>query len=398
LLQGAEQLAPWLRSAGPVKSAIPVSLSAWETFAQHVSGAGLSGLLLEQARECGVDLPVDIGGRLREQAMKVAADNMNSAVELEKLLRGFNKDGVPVILLKGAALDRITYPRPDLRPMSDVDLLIKPETVGDSLRLLEELGCRRIADPVRDDFFPKYCCEVQYVTRSPRPLRIDLHARPFHPLRFARTIPDDGFWDDAREVTVGKSRALVLRPELMLVHLAGHAAFHGCSRLIWLYDMKRFVETLSDPLDWDLVTQTCRRWRLSLAVGEALRCAGNMLDPVCPPEVIEELASHHIDWRDRLTLSCAPGFGGSAVGHAAVSLLCTPGIGFRLGYVLAMLSPGHKHLADVYPFRHFGWVVCAHIWRAVRALGRTAWAPLGAVLSLRKNKVTPALDLQEVLH
>jgi hypothetical protein len=298
--------------------------------------------------------------------------------ELERILHAFNKNGLPVMLLKGAALNLTVYAVAELRPMSDVDLLVQPCDARRALKLLDDLGCRRGVGLIRDDFFPKYHYEVEVIVPSVRPMRIDLHARPLRPLRIARVMPDDALWKDAREVRLGAATALIPRPEYNFIHLAAHAAYHGCSRLIWLYDIKRIVEVFGDTMDWSLVVARCREWRLSLAVRTALAQAAAIFGPVCPAEVLKELARHHASCRDRLALYHAPRDGGSPIGHVVCNLLCAPGIRFRLGYLIALLLPGRDHLAGLYKRRHPGWTICAHIWRFTRGFGRAFIAPLRA--------------------
>lgn len=373
--------AAWLRAKKPSDVTALRTTDEGDEFVRAGCQAGLAGLLLEHVSRyklplaASPSLEAKITAALRRHALAVAANNMNISGELERLATAWEQADLPVMLLKGAALNLTVYKRPDLRPMSDVDLLVRPEAADEAARLLVSHGCRRGFALVRDGFFPKYHYEMELMTGSPRPVRIDLHARPFRPLRVSRTMSDDAFWEGARSIQVGTGKALIPSPEIMFIHLTAHAAFHGCSRLLWLYDIKRLVEEQGQTMDWSKVTQRARQWRLSLAVLRAIERSAELLGPVCPPCVLDELASGDVSWRDRLTLYQAPRDAASPVAHIVVNLLCTPGLRFRIGYLLAHLLPGRAHLADVYPYRHRGWVFCAHTWRSVRALVRIACAP-----------------------
>jgi hypothetical protein len=336
----------------------------------------LAGLILEHASQCGLSLPAAVAEELRRSATETAANNMRMLGELERIVGAFNARDVPVMLLKGAALNLTVYTRPDLRPMSDLDLLIRPENAGDALRLLQDHGCRRGPDVVREGFFPKYHYEVELFTSSPIPTRIDLHARALRPLRLSRTMPAGAFWENARRVRVGEGAAFVPCAEHTLIHLAAHAAFHGCGRLLWLYDIKRFTDHVGDSLDWLLVARRARDWRLSLPVLRAIERTEALFGSVCPTAFTNELAGHRTTWRDRLTLAQAPRDAASPMAHIAVNLLCTPGLRFRVGYLGALLRPGRTHLAGIYPWRHWGWVGCAHLWRLLRAIARVLCTPL----------------------
>jgi hypothetical protein len=114
-------------------------------------------------------------------------------------------------------------------------------------------------------------------------------------------------------------------------------------------------------------------------VSMAVAAATELFGTIVPPAVTDAIARQPARWQDRLTLRQAPRDASSPLMHVGCNLLCTPGIGFRLRYARALLWPGSHHLAGVYPFRHPGWTLCAQLWRAVRALYRTAAASLGGV-------------------
>ncbi len=367
--------AAWLRDSGPGPADIPTTTDAWMAFTDFVCREGLAGLVLQSTANHDVELPSHIAARLREGALAVAADNMHALSELEGIITAFNRAQIPIMLLKGFALNLTVYPRPDLRPTSDVDLLVQPQAARHAVRLLVSAGCRRGADLLCENFFPKYHYEVELFTGSSRPTRIDLHARPFRPLRICRLMPDDAIWQGAETIRVGKAEAMIPGPERMLLQLAGHAAFHGCSRLLWLYDLRRFTNHARGSLDWSLFLRCVRQWGMSLPVLRAMERATDLLGPVCPPHVIDSLGSRRPGWRDRLTLAHAPRDASAPVAHFVVNLLTIPGLRFRLGYARAVMFPAAQHLAEFYPFRHRGWTLAAQAWRVLRAIGRIVRAP-----------------------
>lgn len=373
------RLAAWLRDAGPSDRERPHGDEAWVELANNAARAGLAGLILENATRTNIELPDVCTQKLRAAAMAVAVRNVNMMRELERVVGMFDRPKVAVLLLKGAALNLTVYQRPDQRPMSDLDLLVKPPNAHQALELLMEQGCEMGYDLISDDFFPKYHHEIELFTGGARPARLDLHVRPFRPLRLARTMPDDALWHEAHVMPIGESEALIPRPELMLLQLAAHAAFHGCSRLLWLYDLKRLVRHYGASIDWSLVTRCASRWHLSCAVSCAIERTEELLGSGCPQSVREDLSRNQANWRDRWTLAQAPRDAGSPLAHILCNVLCTPGVRLRAGYLMAHLFPGAKHLATKYPYRHRGWICCAHLLRTSRAVGKVLTLPAYAL-------------------
>jgi len=338
----------------------------WPAITREAERRGLCGLVLEHSATAGVRLPDEAAVRLRGGAARVAAEQLNMTHELARLLAAFNKAEVPTMLLKGAALTQTCYAEPGLRPMSDLDLLVRPEHVDAAFRILEGAGCRRGAELVRDDFFPRFYYETEWLTNSPRPVRIDLHVRPLRPLRASRTIPDDALWQGAEQVDIYGATAWIPSRAVMFIHLCAHAAYHGCARLIWLYDLIRFVDHNGGDMDWALVLRLCRRWRLSLPVRVAIERCRRVVGNACPGEVTEQLAAHRVSWRDRLVLWQTPNDAERPLLHVFVNAVSTPDTRFAMRYVAAYLRPSRAHLAAVYPWRHRGWLACAQLWRIVR--------------------------------
>lgn len=305
--------------------------------------------------------------------------------EAERVLGVLHDAGVPVLLLKGLALLATTYRRPGLRPMGDIDLLIRPDDVERATEALARADCRRGAEFVRDDFFPRYYYETEWITQSQRPVRIDLHVRPFRPLRAACTVPDDALWDDASRISVGESPAWIPEPERMLIHLCAHAAFHGCERLIWLYDIHRFVRQFADRLDWDKFVALTESWRLALPVRTAIRACAQTLGTSVPRDVEEALAGGRVSWRDRLVLWQAPHDAERPALHVLTNAVTTPRHRVATGYLAACLGPNRAHLEQVYPWRHPGWVAAASCWRVLRAATR----PLAGLVRLGPQSASP---------
>ncbi len=317
------------------------------------------------------------------------ARNIRMMHTLERIVRVFNREEVPLMVLKGAALNLTLYDDGGDRPMDDVDLLVHPRNLSQAVHLLEyQLDCTPGAPMVRSDFFPRYHYETEYVTGAIRPIKIDLHVRPFRPLRYGRTVPAGALWDDARVARLGRAVVHVPSAEGMLIHLAGHAAIHGCCRPVWDLDIQRWVQRHPD-LDWDQVVEVSRRWGIVHAVRRGLAHAETACGSFCPAETSALLAGVRVSWRERLALWQAPRDVTHPVCHVCVNVLCTPGWRVRLGYLAAVCFPGREHMAQCYAGRHRGWLGCAHVCRVCRPLIRGARALAGLMRLDRRPAAIP---------
>lgn len=339
--------------------------------------AGLGGVLLQVCPDIPIELDIPQQNKLRKQATKIASDNFRARRGFKKVAEALVEAELPFMLLKGFAMNLSIYHRPDLRPMSDIDVLIHPSDAARVDRVLRECNCSPGRPLVRPDFFPRYYYATEYFIGSENSVRIDLHARPFRPLRYMQTVPRDAMWDGAKQATLDGVEVTLPSDENMLIHLAVHSAIHGHARLMWLYDIYRFVRDQHTKIDWDLVRRKAFDWRLTLPVRSALLETAKMFD-CFELRPLAERINGPTDWRDRLITAQTPRDSEHPLAHLVTDILTAEGFRFRAGYLSAVLLPGAEHMREVYPWRHAGWLPLAHAWRFVRP----AFKPLHAVSKL----------------
>ena len=342
--------APVQRSAGRIRPGVPAAtLRNSPTSARRMRLVASAGRGRRHTGLTGESTAVSRNVRMMRLLARIAAR--------------FNEAGIPLMALKGAALNLTIYERADERPMGDLDLLIPSAFVGEARAVLEALDCRRGESLVRADFFPRFYYETEYTAGEVYPVKIDLHVRPFRPLRYARLVPNHALWRRARTVRIDGADIYVPSAEEMLIHLAVHAAVHGDSRPMWRQDIKRWIDAHRAEIRWDVFLYTVGRWRLALPVRRGLAGVERELGTVCPPDVTKRLMQKRVTWRDRLVLWHAPRDANRPVTHTLVDVMCTPGWRFCLGYLWAILLPEREHMQAWYGRRHRGCLAAAHALR-----------------------------------
>jgi hypothetical protein len=257
--------------------------------------------------------------------------------------------------------------------MEDLDLLVQPEDREIAGRLLKQLGAVAGEPLVRADFFPRFHYEIEFAIGDVYPVKIDLHVRPFRPLRYSRTVSDHAMWARARRVPIGKALIFVPSAEDMLIHLAAHSAIHGNSRRKWLRDIGCWAVAHQHTIDWKRFLSNVEDWRLALPVRVGIAAASGEFGRICPDDVVHRLTQMPATWRDRLALWQSRRDADHPVAHVLTNVACTPGWRFSLSYLLAVTIPGRRHMGDWYPWRHWGWFPCAQLLRWLRPV--LCWVP-----------------------
>ena len=319
----------------------------WDYLASEACATQLGGTLLHVLNERSVEPPVSTQLQFRAYSEHVANANAYKIERTVEPLRQLQRENIPFLLLKGAALNAMLYPTHGMRNMVDVDVLIQPENAARADRALKHAGCRLGPALVQDDFYPRFYYEREYFTPHFPPVKIDLHVQPFRPLRYSQTVPREAMWDQPLSVSYGPLQVHVPHLTHLFIHLATHAACHGCPELRWLYDLKLLLQRYGDQIDVEGLIRRCRDWRINLAVHHGLRAVQQQLGGTQRDGRLNSLMAalrQPVGWADQLALYQSPRNATHPLAHVlvgkvirpvmrflpltslAVMTLCTPGI------------------------------------------------------------------------
>ena len=293
--------------------------------AHSLARHGVLPLLYERLRDeplwstLSVENALTLSGAFQRNAARTALIH----AELERIAGSFPWLG----LLKGAALGATVYPNPALRPLSDLDLLVRPEDAGAAAARLGQLGYTGVgaaASPTFGRLARRFRSQLPLVTALPGlpRLLVELHWSLVEIPYYVNLIDPDEIWDGADSTT---ARPFAIpRPAVLLNHAAAHLAMHHSRdlRLIWLVDVDRLAR--SPATDWDDVAQLAAAWKLGLAVYAALADAQRWLGTPVPRPVLSELARLSSDKMARKAWGLADDVDGRAWRRAAATLGALP--------------------------------------------------------------------------
>ena len=234
-------------------------------------------------------VPDDARAGLTEHLRGITFRSEQLSDALSALIERFATGGVEAIPLKGPALGELLYGDSSLRPCRDLDVLVRPEQLGEALDLCSglgyELASQERAVPTRDTGALAAVMRRDYnlsLTRGGSGIALEVHWRPAP----QHLLPLDPSWFWKRSVA-GTFRATPVRtlcPEDLLITLSAHGTKHWWSRLSWLCDIAQLVR--ADPpsvarfVEEHAAGIGCRRM-CSLA----LILAGDLLEAPLPPAI-----------------------------------------------------------------------------------------------------------------
>lgn len=179
------------------------------------------------------DIPPSVLLTFKRYFQSVAAQNLTALDTLKKLEHALGPENIEVMTLKGASLLDHAYPSVGMRPMSDLDLMVRPEKYEQFISLLRSLGY----EP--DSMIPHYLHKGRSI--------IDVHIHALNTDRIAHRaelFPSgmEPVW--ANSLPQQEGYQWVRRPDDVdnTILLAQHLMKHSFSSLIWIIDIYMLVK------------------------------------------------------------------------------------------------------------------------------------------------------------
>ena len=289
----------------PSRTVEPHGQLDWDYLVSAAERQGVAPLL-HDALTCSpqASVPEPATKRLHQFYWATHFLNRDLLNELDRVLEEASDAGIDVLPLKGALLAAAYYPTPALRPMSDLDLLVRPDDLDRMAGLLASLGYLQVdASPsyAGDDRLDRASREHIWILSRPEMTALiefrgealqsamarlsDLDASLAAALRdHAAAI-----WSRA-DAGMDMRRRWRMSKEDLLLHVAAHlAAQHSEFRLIWLHDIVRIVARDTEPFDWECIVDSAVRLRIAGPVWAALDAASRWVEAPIPKAVLDDL-------------------------------------------------------------------------------------------------------------
>ncbi len=185
--------------------------------------------------------------------------------DLAEILRACEQEQIAAIPLKGSLLATLYYTEPGLRPMNDLDLLVRPADEQRMLRLLARLRYQPLARSQKHVLLARpesHGPVVSFTGEHPdNPRSLDLHTRLaeyFWGIKYDLT---EEAWADSASGRLQGAEARVLGPAALMHHLAIHASSDALARRLRLLHLAD-IALVADKIDqaaWDRIVAGAQR-------------------------------------------------------------------------------------------------------------------------------------------
>jgi hypothetical protein len=236
----------------------------WDLVHERAEQESVAPLLYSILRDSGI-LPGWYEKKLRKVYIRYGFHNARLLQQLQYVVRDFTEHGIPIIILKGAALAETVYSNIALRPMVDLDILIHRTNIERALQVLDQMGYKLVDPEVHPGILAQYENELLLHKLGAVDIALELHWSLLDSPHYQQKLAMKWFWQTAETAQINDTRGLVLGPEATLLHLSSHLMLHHYGRgLLWQHDVAEVLVRNRSRIDWEMVMNKAQNFDLVL--------------------------------------------------------------------------------------------------------------------------------------
>jgi hypothetical protein len=234
---------------------------SWEQLVHGAEHHGISPLLYKHITHLGFNLPDGHHRILRSLCQRCRLSNQIRNSAIAELIGCYQQEKIGHLLVKGIALANFVYSDPDLRPMRDIDLLVRRNDLEKAENILLELGYHQKQNHEIPEGY--YHLPPLEKTIEGLPVTIELHHNllPLDP-SYPRWPLEKSF-DSVQPITIKGIETATLNLEDNLYYLYLHGFCSPLTyeefRFIHVADIVSLTEKFYQQVDWHRVHLQFRR-------------------------------------------------------------------------------------------------------------------------------------------
>ena len=296
---------------GPELSRLLARVEDWDELVDAATWHGVDTLLWRHLPDLGVSAPDPVAEALRSRYLATARRNLYLSVELVRVLKALEEEGIRSLPFKGPVA-AAPYGNPALRAFGDVDVVVHKRDLRKALDVLE--GMR--FEPWTDDLEGMLRDPAQYgvpMQREEGDVCVDLHWG-FAWGWFGRTLDFDSLWNRSRFLELAGTSVRVFSDEDQMLHMAMHGCKHGpvpWAKLKWITDMAELIRARA-PDAFDGLPERSRRLGAGGILAFSLALVRDFHGTPVPPALERHIdvypAAHaHLPWVTKALLTHGAG-------------------------------------------------------------------------------------------
>jgi len=337
-----------LREAGRLAMREPVN---WEEVDRLVRDEALGPLLYSVVRGQEL-LPPAFEAALHDAYLGSAVRNTLLLHELSQAGDQLTGAGIPLLALKGASLAEDVYGNVALRPMRDLDILVRHADAERAVQVLRSNGYSTADPEVHAGMNLAYENELKLLKGGHVETTLEVHWHLLDSPFYQFGMGMEWFWETARQRTCAGAAGLMLGPEALLLYLCAHLALHHRrSGMLWRHDVAEVLHRYRDELKWDELFRRAAAFDLVLPLQQVVPEVADCWEITLPDGVLERLVNLHPSARERKVYAGLTSASRPVARRFRADLAGIPNWGGRLRYAWRHMFPSASYMRQRYEVR-----------------------------------------------
>jgi len=315
----------------------------WHALIYHASNEGLLGFLYHYARSQAISVPPWAEALLHQEYRHTAFQNLCLLRFVEEMGEALRQRDLPVMVLKGVSLLNTAYRDVGLRPMEDIDLLLRPRDLDPFKAILGDMGFAQD--------------RVYQTTFNRGTVMVDLHtdlvsAHRIKSRKALLKLDPETLWRGALPFFDETVPVYRLAPYDGLIALAFHLLKHGFCRLIWFVDIQETLKAWGPDLEWMPFVDYCTRAGAGRCVLYALLLTRRLLGLPVPEEALQGLGQGKLSFLEKVLLGMRAANEPMGRLSQLLYLFQIKGALQRVRFIRENMFPRKEVMGQIFPGRH----------------------------------------------
>ena len=248
---------------------------------------GLYPLLYKILRSVEPDsISTDIITLFKQSNLSIAQRNMLMSAELLQLMQMFEENSIDAMAFKGPVLGEMAYGSINLRQYGDLDILIKKESIEETISLLEERGYISEIELDKNSLETFYNC-VNVIGLHRGSIRVEIHWELLS-TNYAIDWEEERLWGEIETITINHKPIKMLSFENHILYLCAHGSKHLFERLEWICDIDRAIRA-QDNVNWEHLVLEAKSLGIERMLLFGLHLSQQFFNLSLPKEIIQKI-------------------------------------------------------------------------------------------------------------
>lgn len=261
----------------------------WVLFKEIFSYHELATFIYNPLKQSIAKIPIEITECLKNSYYFNFVRCNNYWQEFLRISDTFNKAEIIILPIKGVAFLADIYAQKPIRPMVDIDLLVKEEDIDKAISILLTLGYKKELRGVSEEYWRNDQYHLPFYNAENKSLpSVELHWALDYKRQGRYILPE--IWDRIREIDIDGKKIKLLSYEDTLFSLVLHNRRLGktlCLKSI--YDLAALLKKHKDSFDWEYILKQSIKYRIRATLFFSF-CQVNLVLPlIIPGFIIKEL-------------------------------------------------------------------------------------------------------------